>query len=595
MSDDPFSREPATGATEFRTARPTLTGAQTFGDFRDESDEVRAIVYAGIGAALWADPANVPDELIELYSYGIDRDADAKAFADDVEQLAPLFSNFDSRNPFIDGTEFQELMLHVQGIDPLAADKMMDFDAIEREGLFLPALVVGVLVAAKGLLAVGGVSVVTGAQAGATAVVMKAGVLRIAAWATGGSATKIVARFTVIAGTAVTIGTGAPGSIASMFDNRLNPEENQDAEDTQNAIAMAQQDAALSTQQGGPGQPLPERPSMGPSGATAQSGGTQTQMAAMRAEAPGVTAPPPQVTQQDIDALDEDDLAALLMTPDMLMRAENIDNPILRVEPDAATGRITHTADVTPYAWGMPTGPIVRTGEFLEEHGYRLQDIQDTLANLSVGQVARLQDLGIRSGLINPDSTAFPNFALGVREFRTEAALATFMGQANFDGRVDFWASAMDLAAAGDLAKAKAEADEIAERPGYTRRPYMKLDPAFINEEIDRAAERSLGRKMNDWERTLLMAEYAGAHRQNYEAQEAAGASFFRAQYRAQDTHSDTGAGTFQAIDPAAQFSQRFRDVFENELDRRDRTEQVAGMTGNLMQGLRNAEAAVSR
>ena len=39
----------------------------------------------------------------------------------------------------------------------------------------------------------------------------------------------------------------------------------------------------------------------------------------------------------------------------------------------------------------------------------------------------------------------------------------------------------------------------------------------------------------------------------------------------------------------------RFHDIFDNEIDRRDRTERVSSMTGNLMQGLSNAEAAVTR
>ncbi len=255
--------------------------------------------------------------------------------------------------------------------------------------------------------------------------------------------------------------------------------------------------------------------------------------------------------------------------------AVNQDNPLIRV----------------PFDWPDRYGG--HPGTTLE--GYRARDIQEALANLSVGQITRLQDYAVRSGLLSDSASGLPNYLPGTRDNATEAALAVFMGQANIDGDSNWWRTAGMMAKLGDEAKAAADAEDAANRPRYVSKPFFKLDQASIRQQVDQEIERELGRPVNDWEWAAFLNTWQQNHREQYQQGEAANRSLFEAQYRESQTHTAQAAGTFQAIDPQARFDAQFQEVFKGELSRKKRTEQVQGMTGNLMAALGNAEAAVRR
>jgi hypothetical protein len=151
------------------------------------------------------------------------------------------------------------------------------------------------------------------------------------------------------------------------------------------------------------------------------------------------------------------------------------------------------------------------------------------------------------------------------------------------------------MARAGDAARLAADEEARRNRPGFVRDPYLAPDPATIRQMTELEAERELGRPINDWEWQILWNGYRQDDLARFSAEQASFAAFAEATYRAEDTHAPQTTGTFESVDPVARFSERFENLFAKELYRKQRTEQVAGMTANLMGGLATGEAAVSR
>ncbi len=553
-------------------------------EFKAETPQARMGVYGSLAMAFIAAPDSLSNDELLLLGYGMLVDAS-------TPDMKPVLQEFPEFNTLFDDTHAALSEMPNAGRAGSAMSTVFSWDRAVPERLQIPVTTLVVLAAMKGAIAapvVGPVvtgtiqklpllSKFTGGSMAATAGAFKAVILATAARIAGKPALVKVLKFTgkgIVIGTGATLGLGLGGDVLSAASEFINPGSNQTQEELQAIEAEADLQYTASTQpQGGPqGGQLPTPPGSPPTGAP--TGFTQTPEDFPTQVTPGPV-PPGSPLDPNLD------LASQIAGWN---EAVNRDDPLIRVSADFPDRREMQ---------GL-TGRREWEREALAS-GYRSSDVQETLANLSVGQLIHMQNLAVRAGLLTQPEGGLPNFLPGSRDNATEAALAIFMGQANIDRRISWWNSAGEMANIGDAARAKADAEDAANRPRYVSKPFFKLDPASIRQAVDRQMERELGRPINDWEWTTFLNEWQQNNRKQYEQSEAGDRSYFEAQYREGQSHTAQAAGTFQQIDPQARFDDQFQTMFKGELSRKKRTEQVQGMTGNLMAALGTAEAAVRR
>ena len=543
-------------------------------EFKAETPDVRLAVYATLALAVMAEPESLDDDQLLLLGYGMLVDGSSADMKTAIQRTPEYRTLFDETSAFLGA-------LPNSGQRGSQMDVVFSWDRAVPERLQIPVTTVGLVIGFKGAVAAPAIGPIvttatggfTGGSTAATAGMLKASILAGAARLSGAPQLVRMLMGGAVGGSVATLYTGLAGTFTSVLSNFMNPGGHQKAEDEQAIVAQAQIEYAESTQpQGGPqGGQLPGPPGS-PQGTTAPT--------SFIINPPGVSpqlGPVPPGSPLDPNV----DLASQIAGWD---QAVNKDDPLLRV----------------PFDWPAPRAPSMIDRWFGTRDpstlaGYRRSDVQETLANLSVGQLTRLQDLAVRSGLLSDPAKGLPNYLPGTRDNATEAALAVFMGQANIDQDYTWWRTAGNMARLGDQARAAAEAEEEASRPRYVREPFLKLDQASVRQRVDQEIERELGRPINDWEWTTFLNSWQQNHRKQYEQTQGANASLFEARYRESQSHTAQAAGTFAAIDPQARFDEQFQTMFAGELDRKKRTEQVRGMTGNLMQALSTAESAVAR
>ncbi len=555
----------------------------TFDEFKAEPPMVRAMVYATLSFAVMDDPTTLSDDDLLLLGYGLNVDRATGGGLQEALDADPAFDRLfdDVFQYFQEGSMLGQRDAQGNPITPDPAIKHA-FDVVDRwthtppERLFnIATLTLANIAIFKGAAASTAIGpfVTTlpllhgGGSAAATKAAVVAGAMRMGG-GNGRLATLGRSAFGAgVGGSLVSATVGGTNQILSALSNWFAGEEHQTQEDIQRGLADARIIAAESTQ-----------PQQGPTPGSPAAQGIQTSAGAdptfFVQNPTGIgtqVGPVPPGSPLDPDAL------ALIPG---FAEAEYRDDPSIRV-PFGFPQRQNLSELPDPDTGLLPS--------------YTRNDITDALSNLSVGNVLRLQELAVRAGILDRPEGGLPNFLPGSRDEQTQIALATFMGQANIDFDQSWWMTATRMARLGDEARAKADAEKEAFRPRYVKEPFFKLDPASIRQSVDFQMERELGRPVNDWEWTTFLNGWQQDDRQRYEQEQAGNASLFEARYREGETHTAQSAGTFQQIDPQARFDEQFQTMFKGELSRKKRTEQVQGMTGNLMRSLSTAEAAVRR
>lgn len=568
--------------------RPTAPSGMSFDEFKAEPATARAVVYGSLAFAIMDDLGSLDDDQLLLLGYGMLVDRGTPEMEEVFQEIPEFETLFNDANQFLASGSRLDDQGHMIVLDQAIVDARDTFSRWDRavpERLQIPVTTAAIVLGFKGAVASSalGPAITTslpllhgGGSAAATKAAVVAGAMRITGGtgylgqaARGGVTLGRMAIGAGVGGSLVSVTVGGTNQVLSALSNWFAGEEHQTQEDIQRGLADAATMYAESTQpQGGPtpGSPAAQ--------AIQASAGAAPEW--FVANAPGVTpqlGPVPPGSPLDPNV----DLASQIPG---FAEAAFADDPSIRV-PFGFPERQNLSELPDPDTGLLPS--------------YTRNDITEALSNLSVGNVIRLQALGVRAGLLSDPEGGLPNFLPGARDEQTEIALATFMGQANIDREQSWWMTADRMAKLGDAAKAAAEAEKETFRPRYVREPFFKLDQASIRQRVDQEMERELGRPVNDWEWATFLNNWQQDHRQGYEQEQAAKASLFEAQYREGQSHTAQSAGTFQAIDPQARFDEQFQTMFAGELNRKKRTEQVAGMTGNLMQALSNAESAVTR
>jgi len=174
------------------------------------------------------------------------------------------------------------------------------------------------------------------------------------------------------------------------------------------------------------------------------------------------------------------------------------------------------------------------------------------------------------------------------------------MFEANVNGKT--WRNwSLDVAEAGDELAASESADEKQRRLDaigpFQRRVYLEPDYATLATTAKNAMERELGRKINDWEMTMLVDEQRGDYREDFDASESARLMSYQQQVRAVADDLETGdvygGGTVSDVDPGARFQQTFEQRFAKEIGRKEKTVEAEQRASTLMQGLNNAMSAI--
>jgi len=130
-----------------------------------------------------------------------------------------------------------------------------------------------------------------------------------------------------------------------------------------------------------------------------------------------------------------------------------------------------------------------------------------------------------------------------------------------------------------------------ASRRGFVRPAYEKLDPARAQLTIEDTVRRMLGRDATQNELADLGVHMSDMHRQSFVADVGAMEAEYAAETRAIDTGDAQSAGEYQGVDWEAQFMTKFNDTHSAELDRYDRTQDVAQrqqLIGGALNGFMN-------
>jgi len=115
-----------------------------------------------------------------------------------------------------------------------------------------------------------------------------------------------------------------------------------------------------------------------------------------------------------------------------------------------------------------------------------------------------------------------------------------------------------------------------AQRRKFVAPAYRKLDPANIQLTIEETVRRQLGRDASQDELAELGQHMADMHRQSFAMDVTAMEAEYDATTRAIDTDTRQSAGEVEDIDHEARFMQAFNEKNAAELDRFDRTQNIA-------------------
>jgi len=231
---------------------------------------------------------------------------------------------------------------------------------------------------------------------------------------------------------------------------------------------------------------------------------------------------------------------------------------------------------------GTPGGATLADVNAAGSAIYRQSDFEKILGNLTPTGLALVEDQMIRAGLINPDSTVQgAKYVPGSKGPHLAQGLETLLWISNNEHQV--WQTQLGrMAKAGDEAKITEN-----QRPGFVPRAYLAPDYASLASAARNEVQRRLGREINEWEMQMLTEGMKGDYREQYDQQIAADRSVWEAQGRASETFEEqTPTGSFTAVDPAARFSERFQDLYSDEIDERERWAKVQQSTSNLFGGL---------
>jgi len=245
---------------------------------------------------------------------------------------------------------------------------------------------------------------------------------------------------------------------------------------------------------------------------------------------------------------------------------------------------------------------------------YRQSSYYRIWGAMTPAEVDRFQQLMIRARVINPEPAGRgqDQFLPGRKDAFTQNALLYVLELTNNSTEnIDFWAMAEQMATQGDIATAEEEAAEAADdswRPRiepFVRRAYEALDPELAANRAIESIEQALGRTPNAWEIELLADTMKAAHRGSYDVGEAARYAEYEAQTdlimsaqseeELEQARSTRSPGTFQQVDPEAQFASVFREAFGPEMEERRNKRTMADATANMFSGFDSAETAIGR
>lgn len=273
------------------------------------------------------------------------------------------------------------------------------------------------------------------------------------------------------------------------------------------------------------------------------------------------------------------------LTADEQLAALNQSNPFVGIEYPGYTARVQGASGAVPESNQADPDPV----EYRVGPRYRMTDVEQTLGNMTPGQLLDFQERAIAAGLIDPESTARGGrFSLGTPDNHTLSAMNTVMGNANRMGQN--WGATLR-----DMVERAAEQPKPSESRGpFVRRSYPTPDYATLSQVAKAAVSQRLGREINDWEMALLADQQKTLHRQEFDTQEATRLAEWRAQGRAMDAERRIATPKpTQQVDASARFSQFFDEKFANELDRAEDTDRVARKSGALFAGLDNASRLI--
>jgi len=271
------------------------------------------------------------------------------------------------------------------------------------------------------------------------------------------------------------------------------------------------------------------------------------------------------------------------------------DDPLIGVPPGGFNAEVSledklydanRTTGVGVYddVAGMSDYAIRHADPVFVQADYKFSDRNHVLFNMTPPQVEAFQNQAIDAGLINPD---IAGFALGSRGQQTIDAMETTMVYANNMGRD--WRGAVEQLASewqGKLRAIEAEKDRENQRL-YSPQPFMALDTAFTAQTVKEDIRKRLGREPNQAELQMLQGYIQSQYRTAYEENERVLRADYAAEGRAIEDKTEQDAVSGVQVDWGARFAEEFEDRYASELDRKKRTEQAASKRGNLMASFR--------
>ncbi len=562
---------------------------------------IRFQIYAAIALNIIADADSVSDDDLRLLSYGIFRDqkmwksVEPALVREDMQaELVGTLPGRDPDTPVQDARELLNYDLLASALverwdDPGAAELLGSLDRIEPEALQVPATVALLAPAlGAGIAAAGGYS--AGAATGLNGVAMyfQQGVLtqpikmRVLALASQLANKMPSATLRGLStwqrwalGSTAALGTGITAwDVANAY---LNPDEyGPDAVQQADAMAVSIAEVARNSD--------PQFWQQASEAATAYSQGrvpfaplaTSAELAraglalpfdeeAFGSYIPGEGPPDPRNVDPNLDnpyigGYSEDYRAT---------------RPLLDTElDDKGFRRYLRSGDESQARW-QQVAPM-----------YRANDFETLWGNMTPSKLIQMQMQMIDAGLIDPDAKVGGTaFRAGSRDIHTRNAFMNLLDVANGEG-LSWEDTLLKLAIEGRLNQ------ETPQREPFLRSAYLAPDPAEIKNAAISAVESTLGRKINDWELALLSQGFAADSRTAFDATEAARYQEWLAEGRALELMdagelvTETDPGSVQGVNPSARFEQRFRDLFQNEIDRRSEVERVSDLVPDLMNGL---------
>ena len=127
----------------------------------------------------------------------------------------------------------------------------------------------------------------------------------------------------------------------------------------------------------------------------------------------------------------------------------------------------------------------------------------------------------------------------------------------------------------------------------YVATARMGPDYATLSETVWGVMASALGREPHDWELALLADQINTDYSQSLDVLAAADRANYDAGNRALATGEAQSAGTFEQVDPAARFQERFRQKYGGELDIIENREELQQNLGVMLTNLAGLESAV--